>query len=72
MHLRVNQLIEIRAETANGIPSIKIVAQIKQISPDAKRVLVRPIEVGGMVNDLPPEYWADASLCRVAIPKPRP
>jgi len=71
MKLRLNQLVEIRAETANGIPSVVIVGLIKQLNRDETKALFQPIHVGGMQDDLPSAYWVDAIECRVHIPKPK-
>jgi len=69
MQLRINQLVEIRAETTNGIPSIVVVGMIKQLNVDQSKALFQPIHVGGMRDDLPSAYWVDASDCRIHIPK---
>lgn len=71
MQLRLNQIVEIRSETANGIPSVVIVGRITQMNDDRSQALFKPIHVGGMQDDLPSEYWVDATQCRVHIPKPK-
>lgn len=69
MKLRLHQMVEIRAETANGVPSICVVGMIKQLSHDGLKALFQPVHVGGMQDDLPDAYWVEATECRVHIPK---